>query len=193
MATRLISCFVLVSAALLAAGAAHAAAWQANGQSGELRFVATQAGAKFTGRFRQFDVSLNLDPAAPANGRLDVTVKAASADTADAERDAALKSEDFLAIDKFPAATYHASGFRKDAKGYVANGELTLRGVKKPVTVHFTLKRGVKGTTLAGGADLKRLAFGVGQGDWADTQWIADAVAIAFDLRLKPAAAAPAP
>ena len=91
MATRLTSFAAFMCLALLACGAAHAAAWQANGQSGQLRFIATQAGAKFTGRFRQFDVALDLDPAAPANGRLDVTVKTASADTADAEVDALLR------------------------------------------------------------------------------------------------------
>lgn len=192
MATRLIAPFLCLAAALLATDA-QAAAWRATGQSGELRFIATQAGAKFTGRFRQFEVTLDLDPAAPAQGRLDVTVKADSADTADAERDAALKSDDFLAAGRFPEAAYHATGFRKDAKGYVADGQLTLRGVTKPVTVRFTLKRGAKGTTLAGGARLARLAFGVGQGDWADTQWIADAVDIAFDLRLQQAPAAASP
>lgn len=189
MATRLISCVVFVCAALLSVGA-QAAAWRASDQSGELRFVAIQAGAKFTGRFRQFDIALDLDPAALAKGRLDVTVKTASADTADAERDAALKSDDFLAIEKFPEATYHASGFRRDGKGYVADGELTLRGVRKPVAVRFTLKAGSK---MSGGAKLARLAFGVGQGDWADTKWIADAVEIAFDLRLAPAPAAASP
>lgn len=189
MATRLIPSLVFLCAALLPAGA-QAASWRANGQSGQLRFVAVQAGAKFTGRFRQFDVALDLDPAAPAKGRLDVTVKTASADTADAERDAALKSSDFLAIEKFPEATYHASGFRKDGRGWVADGELTLRGVRKPVAVRFTLKPGSK---MSGGAQLARLAFGVGQGEWADTKWIADAVEIAFDLRLAPAPAAASP
>ena len=193
MANRLIIALLLGCTMLAAAGSAAAAAWQANGLSGELKFTAIQAGAKFTGRFREFTVALDLDPAAPANGQLDVNVKTRSADTADADRDAVLKGEDFLWTGQHAEAVYHAAGFRKDGNAWVANGELTLRGVKKPVSVRFTLQSGARGTVLAGSAKLNRLAFGIGQGDWADTTWIADPVDVAFSLKLSKAPAAAKP
>lgn len=193
MAFRLTARAALALAACLATGAAGAAGWKADGQSGELRFTAIQAGAKFTGRFTRFTVALELDPAAPAKGRLDVTVKTASADTADDERDSVLASQDFFWAEKHPDAVYHASGFRKDGKAYIADGELTLRGIKRPVAVRFTLKPGSRRTSMSGTAGINRLAFGVGQGDWADTVWIADAVELAFDLKLAPLPPAASP
>jgi len=180
-------------ACLLAAGPCGAASWQADGQSGELRFTAVQAGAKFTGRFTRFRVALDLDPAAPAQGLLEVTVDTGSADTADGERDAVLASQDFFWTEKHPQAVYRAKGFRVDGKGYIAEGDLTLRGVTRPVAVRFTVKPGARRTVMKGGARIGRLEFGVGQGDWADTTWVADAVEIAFELRLRPATAAASP
>jgi hypothetical protein len=40
---------------------------------------------------------------------------------------------------------------------------------------------------MKGTASLKRLPFGLGQGDWASTEWIGDDVDVRFDLKLAPA------
>ena len=39
---------------------------------------------------------------------------------------------------------------------------------------------------MKGSANLKRLAFGLGQGDWASTEWVGDDVDVRFDLKLAP-------
>jgi polyisoprenoid-binding protein YceI len=54
------------------------------------------------------------------------------------------------------------------------------------VPIAFTFTPSGAGATLAGTAQLKRLDFGVGQGDWKNTDWVADAVKVAFTLNLKP-------
>lgn len=182
---RLKSCAVLL--ALLPAVAA-AAAWQGDQHAGTLRFTATQAGAKFTGHFGEFKVRFDFDAADPAKGVLDVTISTASADTADQERNEVLHGRDFFWVEHFPQATYHAEGFKADGKAWVANGQLTLRGVTQPVVVRFELKPKQKELGMKGGAALRRLEFGVGQGDWTDTTWLADPVDVAFDLSLQPAA-----
>ncbi len=184
------SCVVL--AALLPAVAA-AAAWQGDQHSGALQFTATQAGAKFRGHFGEFKVTFDFDPANPAKGVLDVTIATASADTADKERDEVLHGRDFFWVEHFPQATYHAEGFKPDGKAWVANGQLTLRGVTQPVAVRFELKPKQKQLGMKGGAALRRLEFGVGQGDWTDTTWLSDPVDVAFDLGLQPETAAASP
>jgi polyisoprenoid-binding protein YceI len=173
--------------------AALAAVWQGDQNSGALRFVATQAGAKFTGHFDEFKVRFDFDPAAPAMGRLDVTIATKSADTADAERDDILHGTDFFSVVRHPEATYHAEGFRRDGKGWIAAGELTLRGVTKPVTVRFQLKPKQRRLGMKGGATVKRLEFGVGQGEWAATIWLGDVVGVAFDLSLRQTAVETSP
>jgi polyisoprenoid-binding protein YceI len=165
--------------------AALAEVRQADGASGALEFTATQAGAKFTGAFKRFQVKLDLDPANPAQGGLDVTVETASIDTQDAERDEVLKSSDFFWVEKYPQAVFHAGRFERDGAAWRAPGELTIRGVRKPVPVLFTLEPG--GGVMKGSARLQRLAFGLGQGDWTSTEWVGNEVDVQFELRLKPA------
>jgi len=172
--------------------AAVAGVRQADGASGTLEFTATQAGAKFTGAFRRFQVRLDLDPANPAQGSLDVSVETASIDTQDADRDEVLKSADFFWVDKYPQAVFHAARFERDGAGWRAPGELTIRGVKKSVPVMFTLEP-EDGGAMNGSAHLRRLAFGLGQGDWTSTEWVGDEVDIRFELKLRAAGGATKP
>ncbi len=177
-------------AALALAGSAWAGAWQGDGRAGKLEFTAMQAGARFTGRFADFRVELDFDAAAPVRGRLHVTIATGSADTQDDDRDGILKGRDFFWSTQYPEATYRAEGFERDGKGWRATGSLTLRGITRQLPVHFEVLPAKDRLAMKGRAELKRLAFGVGQGDWASTEWIGDEVGIAFDLELRPAAAA---
>ena len=172
-------------AAMLAAPLASAADYvQAPGSS--LAFASRYDGEGFTGRFSEFATKLSFDPARPEAGKLDVTIGLASADTGNADRDSTLKTADFFDVAKFAQARYSATGFRKLADGrYVADGTLELRGVRKPVTLTFAWTGGAQ-PVLEGKAVVKRLEFGVGGGDWADTSVIPDEVNISTRVALKP-------
>jgi polyisoprenoid-binding protein YceI len=172
--------------ALLLCPAALAAPHGADESSGKLEFVATQADARFTGAFKRFRVMLDFDPAMPAQGRLDVTVEAASIDTKDGERDEVLRGPDFFAAERYAQAEYHATRFERAGSGWRADGELSIRGVRKAVPVTFTLAAAGGKTIMKGGAALKRLDFGLGQGEWASTEWVGDAVDVRFELTLSP-------
>lgn len=187
MILRLLAFALAVSCCL----PAFAGEWQADQSSGKLEFTAVQAGAKFTGSFKKFDVKLNLDPAAPAEGVLEVTVDTSSIDTQDAERDGILRSRDFFWTERHPRSTFAAKRFTREGAGWRADGELTIRGVTKPAAVRFTLDDGAT-PVMNGGAELRRLAFGLGQGDYASTEWVGDEVEVGFDLKLRPVAAAAA-
>lgn len=176
-----------LSLALLVCPAALAEVRQADGAAGTLQFQATQAGAKFTGAFTKFHVKLDFDPAKPATGSLDVTVDTASIDTKDGERDQILKGPDFFWTEKYPQAAFHATRFERAGDVWRATGDLTIRGVKKPVPVSFTLAPAGAASEMKGTASLKRLPFGLGQGDWASTEWVGDDVDVRFDLKLAPA------
>lgn len=173
--------------ALLCCPAAMADVRQADGAAGTLEFEATQAGAKFSGAFTRFHVMLDFDPAKPAAGRLDVTVDTASVDTKDGERDKILQGADFFWAEKYPQAAFHATRFERAGAGWRATGELTIRGVRKVVPVTFTLAPAGAASEMKGAARLKRLPFGLGQGDWASTEWVGDDVDVRFDLKLAPA------
>ena len=173
-------------AALLATAAPAAAADYAQAAGSTLAFASRYDGELFTGRFDRFDTRLSFDPAKPEAGTLDVTIGLASAVTGNADRDSTLKTADFFDIGTYAQARYSAKGFRKLADGqYAADGTLELRGVRKPVTLTFSWTDGAQ-PVLAGKAVVKRLDFGVGGGDWADTDTIPDAVNISTRVVLKP-------
>ena len=175
---------VAMLAALPVASALAADYVQAPGST--LAFASRYDGEVFTGRFSEFATKLSFDPARPEAGKLDVTIGLASADTGNADRDSTLKTADFFDVAKFAQARYSATGFRKLADGrYVADGTLELRGVRKPVTLTFAWTGGAQ-PVLEGKAVVKRLEFGVGGGDWADTSAIPDEVNISTRVALKP-------
>jgi polyisoprenoid-binding protein YceI len=97
-----------------------------------------------------------------------------------------MHGSDVFDVAHFPTAHYVARSFTKTAAGYSAVGALTLHGVTHDVPLSFQFVPTAGGATLAGTATLKRLDFGVGQGDWKSTEWIADAVKVSFSLTLKP-------
>ncbi len=167
--------------------AAPASAADYTQAAGSTQAVASRYdGERVTGRFDRFDTQVSFDPARPESGHLDVTIGLASATTGNADRDSTLKTADFFDVGKYAQARYTASGFRKLADGqYAADGTLELRGVRKPVTLTFSWTDGAQ-PVLAGKAVVRRLDFGVGSGDWADTGTIPDAVNISTRVLLQP-------
>lgn len=90
------------------------------------------------GLFRKVTGTATLDFAAK-QGAAEIVIDASSLDTADAKRDEHLRGEDFLDAAKYPALTFKSDklGFSGD-KLAKADGQLTLHGVTKPVTLTFT-------------------------------------------------------
>jgi polyisoprenoid-binding protein YceI len=158
---------------------------QAPGAGSSLNFASKYDGEVFTGSFPGFSTRLSFDPANPAAGTLDVTIPLAGASTGNGDRDSTLQTADFFNVASFAAARYTAKGFTKGADGrYVANGTLELRGVSKPVTFTFDWTPGAN-PVLKGKATVRRLDFGVGQGDWKDTKTIPDETAISTVVKLQ--------
>ncbi|HEY1313133.1 MAG TPA: YceI family protein [Steroidobacteraceae bacterium] len=189
MMARLSVSPALFAAAFLAAGigvAAAATSYSADPQQSRLEFVGVQAGADFKGAFHKFTAAVEFAPDALPSAHLDVLIDTNSVDSMDKDRDGTIRSSDILDVGHFPTAHYVTRSITKTAAGYTASGALTLRGVTKDVPINFQFTPSAAGAKLEGSAQLKRLDFGAGQGDWKSTEWVADAVKISFSLVLKP-------
>ena len=177
-ATTLLTCALISSSA-------SAATYSADPAS-RIEFTGVQAGAAFKGVFHQFSAAVDFDPAAPASAHIDVTIEVKSVDSGDKDRDDTMRGADIFDVAHFPTAHYVTRSVTPTATGFSAVGALTLRGVTKDVPIQFKFASAAAGATLTGTAELKRLDFGVGRGDWKNTDWVADAVKVAFSLNLKP-------
>src|SRR5262249_22032433 len=100
---------------------------------------------KVRGSFNEFEGTAVLDGANPANSHAEVTIKAASIDTRNAQRDEHLRSNDFLAMQEHPEITFTSTGVRQvDDATFELTGDLTIRGVTNSVTIPFTFEGAAK-------------------------------------------------
>jgi polyisoprenoid-binding protein YceI len=119
------------------------------------------------GKFDKFSGKVLLDEADPAKSQVEFTAETASIDTGVAKRDEHLVGADFFDAAKFPAITFKSVSIAKAGKGYKIQGDLTIRGVTKRVTLDATLSapmqspfgQQVRAAKLTG--TISREAFGI--------------------------------
>jgi polyisoprenoid-binding protein YceI len=124
--------------------------------------------AKVRGGFSDFTGTLTLDGADPAKSSASITIVASSFSTNNAERDAHVKSADFLDVDQFPTLSFTSKAVtQKDDDEFIVTGDLTIHGVTKSVDVKFELLGTSQdpwgGTRIGfeGKAEISRKEFGL--------------------------------
>jgi polyisoprenoid-binding protein YceI len=85
------------------------------------------------GRFRDFDGAIVAGEEPSVSG----SIRVASLDTLQAERDAHLRSPDFFDAERYPEIGFHAAGmqFNGDDSHFALTGELTIKGVTRPIVL----------------------------------------------------------
>jgi polyisoprenoid-binding protein YceI len=95
---------------------------------------------KVRGSFHDFSGSGYLDAADPSRSHLEVTIQAISIDTGNADRDAHLRSNDFFDMDNHAEIRFVSTAVEVvDPSTYRVTGDLTMRGVTKPITIDVDL------------------------------------------------------
>ncbi len=92
--------------------------------------------SKTRGRFTKWGGEIRFDPQNPTASSVEVNIDPASIDTADAQRDAHLRSPDFFDVEKFPTAAFRSTRV-EDLGGdrYRVRGDLTIHGLTRPVVL----------------------------------------------------------
>jgi polyisoprenoid-binding protein YceI len=111
--------------------------WQIDPMHTQVEFSAKHFGMMTVrGHFRDVAATGTIDPQHPEASSVDVTIDVASLTTNNAQRDNDLRSSYFLELDKFPTITFHATSVAQvDADSYTLNGDLTIKGITRPVTL----------------------------------------------------------
>ena len=116
-----------------------AGTWDIDPVHSEVSFVVRHmVVSKVRGRFNEFEGTIvtSEDPLASS---VQATVVAGSVDTNQEQRDAHVRSADFLDVETHPAITFHSTGLRPNGDDYVLDGELTIRRTTKPVSLDLEL------------------------------------------------------
>jgi polyisoprenoid-binding protein YceI len=175
---------LLLAGALAAAVPAQAQQQLVPAQS-SIEFTAKQMGVPMQGHFRKFDAQVAFDPAKPATSRIRFTVDTGSATMGARETDAELPKPVWFNVAQFPQATFESSTIKALGGGkFDVAGKLTIKGASVQVSVPVSLAQSGATTTATGMLPIKRLAFKIGDGEWADTSMVADEVQVKFKLAL---------
>ncbi len=92
--------------------------------------------SKVVGRFDRYGAIIRMNPASLSSLQVEARIEAASVNTGDAERDAHLRSSDFLEAERFPEIVFVSTGVRDvTVDSFVLHGKLSLHGVTRPVVL----------------------------------------------------------
>lgn len=143
------------------------------------------------GSFGDFTGTAHLDVADPAASSVSMRIRTASIDTGQADRDAHLRSADFLDVETYPEIVFTSTDVEQvDAETYTVTGDLTIRDTTQPVSVDFTLTGSAKdpfGNTrvgFEGALAIKRSDWGLTWNTPLDTGGVlvSDRIQIEFDV-----------
>lgn len=130
---------LLLVAAAAAAPLFAAETYTVDKAHSDVGFQIRHFASKVRGAFADFDGAIQADPAKPEVSSVVFTIKTASIDTNNPDRDKHLRSADFFDAEKFPEITFKSSKITPAGKDkYNVTGTLTIHGVSKEVTLPVT-------------------------------------------------------
>ena len=94
--------------------------------------------SKVRGRFDSFEGTI-VTGADPLSSVVTASVDMSSISTGQEQRDAHIRSADFFEVEKYPTMTFVSTAVRADGSDFLLDGDLTLKGVTKPVTFKLEL------------------------------------------------------
>ncbi len=162
---------------------AAAPIWTVDKMASRLKFRATANNTGFDGQFKTWDAQIAFDPKNLKASHATVTVAMASAITGDQTRDQMLPTGDWFDVGKFGKSTFETTAITEASPGhYIAAGTLTLHGVKRPITLPFTLAIAKDQAKMDGSVTLNRMDFGIGHGQAGDPETVKPQVEVIVSL-----------
>lgn len=157
--------------------------WMVNAARSRLAFTVNWSGQPFTGVFRTWKADIDFDPADLSHSHANITIDIGSETSGDANTDDGVLGAQGFAASQFPTATFRTTAFtHKTGNRYVAAGQLSIKGVSRPIALPFTLALSGNTAHVMGKAQAIRTDFGVGSGEWAKPDPVATQVTIDVDL-----------
>jgi polyisoprenoid-binding protein YceI len=145
MRSLLISSALAVSVFAFVASVASAEEWSIDPAHTRIGFsVPHMVVSDVEGRFHDVKGKVDIDDADLTKSAVELTIAAGSIDTASADRDKHLKGPDFFDVTKYPNLTFKSTKVVKAGKSkYKVTGDLTIRDVKKSVTLDVNVSEPV--------------------------------------------------
>jgi polyisoprenoid-binding protein YceI len=109
--------------------------WSLDNSHSEIAFTVRHAGiSKVRGQFKDAEATLELTDSL-ADSKVNATIKTASFDSGDANRDGHVRGEDFFDVENFPEISFVSNTILPKGDVYELQGDLTIKGVTRPVAL----------------------------------------------------------
>lgn len=166
---------------------ANAANWVLDPAESRVIFKYSYEGTPYEGQFTNVEAKFDIEPMNPASCQFSVTINIEDIKVDSAEVLDYLLDVELFDVDQWPTATFKAEKCSlESANSFVSEGTLTIRDQTHPISFPFTLDiescDGQVCFHLTSSVTVQRLAFGVGQGYWANTASIPNDVVVEVDV-----------
>jgi polyisoprenoid-binding protein YceI len=176
--------FALMAVLTASAPPAAAQEWATNKNKSRLTFEVDAGGKVVTGEFEQFRAEIHFDPDYLEIAEIAAAIDTNTISTGYPKVDAGLMNREWFDTQTYPSAGFRAkSVMAGDADGsYIMEGELTIKGNTRPVTIPFSLAIDQGEATVTGETAISRSDFGIGPNGPVSGVVIGDIVKIRLDL-----------
>lgn len=134
-------------------------------------------------KFKKFSASIDFDSTKPESSKAMVDIDITSFDLGDPEYNKEVLKKEWFNAAQFPKASFVSTSMKADANGKLdVTGNLTIKGKTIVTSFPLSVKKEGSNQLFDGSLPIKRLAFGIGEGEWKDTGMVADEVVIKFHV-----------
>ena len=134
-------------------------------------------------KFRKFTANIDFDAAKPENSKASIDIDVASFDLGDPQYNKEITKKERFNTAQFPKASFVSTSMKPAAGGnLMVSGKLTIKGKTADVSFPLTIKKEGNSQVFDGSLPIKRLTYNVGEGEWKDTDTVADEVTIKFHV-----------
>lgn len=178
---KIVKYFIALFAAYGMTGIAQVYAAAIDSSKSSVVVTFKQEGVAVPASFKNISGNIDFDPANPANGKAQIAVALTSFDLGEPEYNKEVQKKTWFDSAQFPQATFVSAQIKSAGAGKLTiQGKLTIKGKALDVSIPVAFKQEGKAQIFEGQLPIKRLYFNIGEGEWKDTDLLADEVVVKF-------------
>lgn len=163
---------------------AHATQYTVQQDKSTITFAGQHAGQPFEGVFENWQADIVFDPTNLDQSRISATIDVSTALTGNAMYDRTLPKTDWFDTANHPQATFKSTKIAKQQaeNQYIAQGQLTLKGISQPLNLPFTLEEQENGVLATSTFAVNRLDYNIGKQSDPQAEWVAEEIKLRLTL-----------
>jgi len=179
--------WLVIAAAAIALPALAATALKTDAAKSKVTITFKQMNVPVDAQFKKFNAAISYDAAKPENSKANVDIDVASFDLGDPMYNQEVQKKEWFNTAQFPKASFVSTQIKAGAAGKLdVTGKLTIKGKTSDVSFPLSVKKEGSAQVFEGTLPIKRLTYGIGDGEWKDTSIVADDVSIKFRVVAAP-------